>query len=140
MIEKIILPIIYKILNEVVNPINNDYVKPNKIDIRSHLINFDEEEIKAIVYDNKHKKFDDIKKEVFNKIVPTFTQDIMVNIFYSSFSNKYNTEFKEIVKIYENKPNNLSDLIYEIKKGKNKNKRNIVFTFSRIFDGITDRK
>ena len=140
MIEKIILPIIYKILNEVVNPINNDYVKPNKIDIRSHLINFDEEEIKAIVYDNKHKKFDDIKKEVFNKIVPTFTQDIMVNIFYSSFSNKYNKEFKEIVKIYENKPNNLSDLIYEIKKGKNKNKRNIVFTFSRIFDGITDRK
>ena len=131
---------IYKILNEVVNPINNDYVKPNKIDIRSHLINFDEEEIKAIVYDNKHKKFDDIKKEVFNKIVPTFTQDIMVNIFYSSFSNKYNKEFKEIVKIYENKPNNLSDLIYEIKNGKNKNKRNIVFTFSRIFDGITDNE
>ena len=42
------------------------------------------------------------------------------------------------LKIYENKPNNLWDLIDKLENGDLKKSKNIVFTFSRIFDGLTD--
>ena len=129
---------IYNILKEIIVPISDNYKRANKIDISSHLINFSLEEISAIVYDNKEKEFNEIKKEVFNKIVPILTQDIMVNIYYSSFYNKYKKEFNEISKIYEKKPNNFNDLINKIKNGEIQNHKNVIYTFSRIFDGLMD--
>ena len=46
--------------------------KNNKIVISQHLVNFNLEKIRSIVYNNRNKRLEEIKTEAFNKIVPTF--------------------------------------------------------------------
>ena len=127
---------IYELLKEGITPIiKEDSKKNTKIDISNHLVNFDLEEIRAIVYNNRNLNLEEIKNEIYQKIVPTFSQDIIVNMNYSSFSSKNPEEFKKIIEIYEKKPNNFEKFL-ETLKTKNQSK-NIIFTFSRIFDGLT---
>ena len=130
---------IYEILNHATS-IDDKLKKNIKIDISQHLVNFNLEEIRAIVYNNRNKTLEDIKTEVFEQIIPTFSQDIMVNMQYSSFKTKYPEDFKKIVEIYEKKPNNLAEFIKQLEDKKMKTNKNLIFTFSRIFDGLTDNE
>ena len=130
---------IYKTLKEAVIPnVKADSKKSIKIDFSNHLVNFSLEEIRAIVYNNREKNDDEIKNEIYKKIVPTFSQDIMVNMNYSDFSSNNPGEFKKIVEIYKQKPNNFEKFL-ETLKNKNQSK-NIIFTFSRIFDGLIENE
>ena len=125
-LKKIIIPF-YEISDSTQN-LN----KKNKINITSHLVNFSLEEVRAIIYENKGKTFEDIKSIILNKIVPTFSQDIMVNIHYST---KILDEDKEIIKnIYQNKPNNFIDFLNKIREKKISSHQNIIYTFSRFLD------
>ena len=46
------------------------------------------------------KNLDDMKKEVFKKIVPTFSQDLIIFASNSIFASKYPDDFKTILSIY----------------------------------------
>jgi len=71
-------------------------------------------------------------KEVFKKIVPTFCQDIIASIISSNLNRKYN-KFNEIVlNIYKNYHfNNFQSFFEKIKE-----KRNIIYTFSKITENL----
>ena len=130
---------IYDILKTVVDPINR--LKSYSIDLNNHLINFNLDEIRGIIYDNKGKNNEEIKKIIFQKISKIFSQDIMININYSSFNKKYNKEFKQIIEYYNTKPNNFNEFIESLNINNNNNDeikkhKNIIFTFSKIFEGI----
>ena len=117
---------IYELLKEGITPIIKEDSKKNiKIDISNHLVNFNLEEIRAIVYNNRNLNLEEIKNEIYQKMVPTFSQDIIVNMNYSSFSSKNPEEFKKIIEIYEKKPNNFEKFL-ETLKTKNQSK-NIIF-------------
>ena len=120
--------------------IDSNKSKTSTIDISKHLINFNLEEIRGIVYDNKRKSNEEIKKIILKKLAWTFSQDIMININYSSFHKKSKEEFEQIVEFYNKKPNNFDEFYdrFYVKGDVNDITlhKNIIFTFSKIFEGI----
>ena len=128
---------IYEILKDATS-VDEKLKKNIKIDISQHLVNFNLEEIRAIVYNNRNKSYEEIKTEVFKKIVPTFSQDIMVNMNYSSFKSKYPDDFNEIINIYKSKPNNLEEFIKQLEDKKIKTNKNVIFTFYLIMKMILE--
>ena len=102
-----------------------------------------EDEINTSVKKNKSYKKDELivhsndityQDKIFEKIIPTFSQDI---IFYgknSNFFQKYKEEFQKISDIYleeEKQHNNLKLYLENIKT-----KKHIIYTFSNILDSI----
>ena len=62
---------------------------------------------------------------------------------YSSFHSKYIEEFNHIIEYYNIKPNNFDEFFERLNLNKRKdinnqikNHKNIIFTFSQIFEGI----
>ena len=61
----------------------------------------------------------------------------MVNIkFSNTFKTKYQQELNQIINYYNTKPNNFNEFLNQLRNGKIKNHKNIIFTFSTIFDVI----
>ena len=132
---------IYDILKTAIEPFNKSI--KSTININSHLINFNLEEIRGIIYDNKGKSNEEIKNIILEKISFTFSEDVMINMNYSSFHSKYIEEFNHIIEYYNIKPNNFDEFFERLNLNKRKdinnqikNHKNIIFTFSQIFEGI----
>ena len=129
-------------------------LKEIKNDLNYQLINCDLEEIQGIFYQvsEKAKKGNNFiyennegqninnlniyKEKIFNKIIPTFSQDIIFFSKYSNFAQKYKEEFNNIISIYFNNKyqhTNLKSFLESIKS-----KKHIIYTFSNILDYILD--
>ena len=109
-----------------------------KIDLNQHLINFNMEELEALAYKfSKQKKYFnkniDIIYEIFKKIVPTFTEEIIASIFVSGFKEEKKDIADKIIDIYtEYHPSNLSDFLYN----KMDQQKNVIYTYSSISDDL----
>ena len=122
----------------------NDIIKTeNKIslnvDLKNELVNCDTEEIKGLIYkfsnELKDGETDQIEKynkeKIYNKIVPTFSQDIIFYAKNSLFSQKHKDDFETILDIFTQKPQNLRIYLKNIISNKH-----IIYTFSNILDAI----
>ena len=123
---------IKKIINDMVRkkPIH----KGLNYNLEKLLINCDEEEIRAIIYDANKKgvKKENMLEIILEKISLTLPQDILLYLKFNGFNQKYRKEYNKIVEYYEKGEHiNLSRFIQSMK-----NNRNIVFTFSNDFDTI----
>ena len=103
-------------------------------DLQKLLINCDEEEIMGMVYCNS-KKLNDKEKildEILSKISLVLPLDILLNLKFNGFSQKYKNEYKKILNYYKSgEHNNLSKFIQNMK-----NPKNIVYTFSNKLEFI----
>ena len=98
------------------------------------LINCDDEEIKANVYDASKKgiKKENILEHILSKISLTLPQDIFLYLKFNGFSQKYRKEYNRIKEFYEKGEHiNLSRFIQSMK-----NDKNIVYTFTNELDLI----
>ena len=100
------------------------------------------EEIRGFVYIASKKGIHDkneIINFIFHKIVPTFTEDMMLILQKSSFNAKYSSYYENILEIYKNNYSyNLDDFI-----SKCESNISIIYTFSIISDfllGKGDKK
>jgi len=140
-----ILKKIHKIINDFIKVEKTD---PLKINLKYELINCNLEEFQGLNYElSKTNDFhycnddiDDIEQQIklfiFQKIVPTFSQDIIFYLRNSSFSQKYIDEFKTILDIYhkdEHQHKNIKSYLENIDTNKH-----IIYTFSNIFDSVFD--
>ena len=96
------------------------------------------EEVRGLVYmakKNKYTEKNDIIKYILNKIVPTFTEDLMIII--HKFDSKAKPDFyNEVLDIYKNNYSyNLNNFI-----SKTKDKVSIVYTFSFFNDNLFEDK
>ena len=109
-----------------------------KIDLNKHLVNFNLEELEALVYKfSKQKQYFkknlDIVFEILKIIVPTFTQEIIASIFVSGFKEEKKDLSDKIFDIYtEYHPCNLSDFV----NNKMVHQKNVVYTYSSITDDL----
>ena len=114
----------------------NDYQKNMKNNFNKYVLNTDikfinKEEISGLVYIASKKGIkqkDNIIKFVLNKIVPSFSEDIMIILNTFGFKAKYNLYFENILDIYKtNYKYNLKEFIKN-----NSNNLSIIYTFSFI--------
>ena len=122
---------IYNVLSEIIS---------FNLDILNKNIKFiDKDEVRGLVYislKNKKKTEGEIIEFVLGKIVPTFTEDMIVYIQKFDFRNKYNLYYELIKKIYfENYKYNLFDYLKNIKYN-----ISIVYTFSSINDKLFENE
>jgi len=109
-----------------------------KMDLNKHLVNFNLEELEALVYKfSKQKQYFkknlDIIYEILKIIVPTFTQEIIASIFVSGFKEEKKDIADKIFDIYtEYHPCNLSDFV----NNKMIHQKNVVYTYSSITDDL----
>ncbi len=103
-----------------------------KFELENQLVNCDKEEILGIAFSNKDSNEDVIQKEIFKKIVPTFSQDILVAAKVSTFDEKNPGILNQIFDIYnEGDHSNLSNFLE-----KTNSQMNVVYTFSSILGNI----
>ena len=74
----------------------------------------------------------DMKEEVFKKIVPTFSQDLIIFASNSIFSSKYPNDFQTILTIYNSTEHRNLSLFLK----KMKNSKNVIYTFSHILETL----
>ena len=130
--EKNLAKDIYDIIMKMINFENCN------LDLNKFLVNFNLEEIEALVYKYSKKKtyFEqdiDIFDEVLKIIVPTFTEEIIASIFVSGFKEEKKDIADKILEIYkENHPHNFNDFINK----KMKAQKNIIYTYTSITDQL----
>ena len=121
----------------------NDYQKKMGDIYYKYILNtnikfINNEEIRGLYYIANKKGIkgkDDIIKFIFNKIVPTFTEDMMVILKNYGFKAKYDFYFENILDIYKsNYKYNLKDFIENTSYN-----LSIVYTFSFINDLIFEK-
>ena len=125
---------IYSVLKEIISfNLNN-----NKKDVvlNRNLKFVDIDEVRGLVFianKKKIKKKEEIIEFILNKIVPTFTEDMIIYIEKFDFKrNYYNRYYENIIQIYKkNYRYNLYDYLE-----KTKNRMVIMYTFSSISDKI----
>ena len=130
----------------LISTFNNN--KNLKIDLEKLLINCKQHDIEGLIFKiknnfvenkknkNKYKEIDYesfIIKEVFEKITPTFCQDIIASIISSNLNNKYYDDLKDmILNIYKNKKyNNFISFFKNITL-----RKNIIYTFSKVTENL----
>ena len=103
-----------------------------KFDLEKQFVNCDKEELLGIAYTVKDKGANQIQDEILKKIVPTFSQDILVAAKASTFENKYPNVLNKIYEYYvKGEHSNFTNFIE-----KTDNYMNIVYTFSSILENI----
>ena len=135
--------IAYKINNyiEIISSYNNN--KNLKLDLERLLINCEKHNIEKLIYKIKNEeklseiiepsKYEIILIEkIFNKIVPTFCQDIMASILSSKFDSRYHLMNEIVIKAYKK----YSYINFELFFEKIEKKKNIIYTFSKINENI----
>ena len=122
---------IEQVISDILTPKKQNQVI--EIDIRKQLINCDEEEIKALVYQYK-AEYDpqQMPSQVLGKISQTFSQDIIAFGKYSELAKNNLQLYQYIVESYSKvEHSNLNKYLSQIK-----NRKNIIYTFSNILDPI----
>ena len=124
---------IFSVLKEIKILISN---KSKKLNLNLKFI--DIEEVRGLIFIaiRNGLKDDEIKTFILEKIVPTFTEDIIICIKKSHFEIKYNYYYNSIIEIYKkNYKHNLYDYLQ-----KTKSKISVIYTFSSINDNIYENK
>jgi len=124
--------IFYK-LSEDFKKEENQNKAENKINLNE--INREENRIEL----NKDNRFIDFnlnkyKEKIFEKIIPTFSEDLIFYAKNSNFAQKYKEEFRNIMDIYferQYQHKNLKSYLEKIDSNKH-----IIYTFSNILDSI----
>jgi len=117
-----------------------------EFDVIKNVINFNINEFLGlvnyyIVFENEYNP-ERIEQKILEKIVPTFSQDIIALLYNNLFSQKKKEEFDKIRTIYQkNKCNNLQEFIWKKINTKEKQKMfnpeiSFVYTYTSIFDEI----
>ena len=131
--EKNLAKDIYDIIIKMINFENS------KFDLNKFLVNFNMEEIEALVYkySTMKKYFDksiDVFYEVLKILVMTFAEEIIASIFISGFKEEKKDIADKIVEIYEeNHPHSFNDFI----NNKMNIHKNIIYTYSSISEQIS---
>ena len=128
-----------KIWNQLMQIVTFNKNKNLKINLKEMLIIKYRDEISCLIYKiiNMEKNISnniDIEKEIYKILVPTFSQDLIISIKYSSFEKKNKKLCEYIYQIYQEKYRyNFIDFLNKIKEEKNlKNNKYIIYTFSDI--------
>ena len=114
-----------------------------KLDLGKLLINCEQHDIEGLIFKIKNEKqipkgIEGVKYEqiiigkIFNKIAPTFCQDIIASILSSNYDSKYHLMNEIIIKIYKN----CSCINFELFFEKIEKKKNIIYTFSKVTENI----
>ena len=114
-----------------------------KLDLGKLLINCEQHDIEGLIFKIKNenqipKGIEGVKYEqiiigkIFNKIAPTFCQDIIASILSSNYDSKYHLMNEIIIKTYKNCSFINFELFFE-KLDKNKV---IIYTFSKVTENI----
>ena len=123
---------------DVISSYNNN--KKLKLDLEKLMINCERHSIEGLIYkiktEESTEKESKIVKVIFEKIVPTFCQDIIASIISSKMNKKYQDYNDMVLKIYQkNKCVNFESFFTKVKK-----RRNIIYTFSKITEEIIGEK
>ena len=114
-----------------------------KIDLEKLLVNCKEHQIQSLIFkiknDMKNKKNNEaiekddlvkyeenIIKEVFKKIVPTFCQDIIASMLHSNLPQQYKKYNDDVLEIYKTCKYDNFDSYFK----KLPSKRNVIYTFT----------
>ena len=62
-------------MKELITSISNKEIKLN---LSKQLLNYNEDEINGIIYKSNSNNLEEIKLEIFKKIVPTFSQNLII--------------------------------------------------------------
>ena len=132
---------IYLILQEIMLFNYDSSEKINKLNlILNKKIKFiNNEEVRGLVYmatKKGYKEKKDIILFILNKIVPSFSEDLIIIMHKLDFKTKYNFYYENIINIY--KSNYSYNLINFIQK--TKENVSIIYTFSNINDNLLDYK
>ena len=134
--EKNLAKDIYEIILKMINFENS------KFDLNKFLINFNLEEIEALVYKySKKKKYFEpnivVFDEVIKALVVTFTEEIIASIFVSGFRKEKKDIADKIIDVYRDKhPHNFNDFI----NNKMNVQKNVIYTYSSISDQLVFEK
>ena len=135
------LEISKKIMNyfSAISSYNNN--KKLKLDLEKLMINCQSHSIEGLIYKIKNEELADISdskyekmliKKIFEKVTPTFCQDIIASIIFSKIDKKFR-EYNEIVlDIYQKKKCPNFNAFFE----KIDLRKNIIYTFSKITEEI----
>ena len=129
---------ISKDILRIINSLKELKILNNKkitYDIDKLLINCHKEEIQGIIYylSRLNKSAEDINDYILKKISFLLPQDIILLMHYSDKKNKYQKEYKKIIKYYnEEDHSNIINFLKLINQNKN-----IIYTFSNILDPIS---
>ena len=124
---------------DLISSFNNN--KKLKIDLGKLLINCKQHNIEGLIFKikndkNKNEEWinksileyeENIIKKVFEKIVPTFCQDIIASMMTSKIDQKYNRIKDTILEIYKKSNYNNFESFFQ----KIESKKNIIYTFSK---------
>ena len=118
-----------------------------KIDLDKLLINCKEHQIQSLIFKikndlskekianlegNKYEEY--IIKELFNKIVPTFCQDIIASMLNSNLPQDYNKYNEQVLEIYKQNKYDNFDQYFE----KLNSKKSVIYTFSKSNESILE--
>ena len=118
---------IFKMLNELIRSNSNKEVKVN---LSKQLLNCNKEEIDGIIYKSNSNNLEEIKLEIFKKIVPTFSQDLIIFTSNSFFASYYQDDYTKILDIYNTSEHrNLKLFLQNLR-----NFKYVIYTFSHILD------
>jgi len=117
-----------------------------QLDLIKNMINFNENEIFGLIYlftelENEFN-FVNIESKIYEKIIPTFSQDIIAILNYNLRRQKKFEILNKLNKIYkENLNNNLEEYILKkfdnsLKQNKTNIEVNLVYSYNSIFDEI----
>ena len=120
------------ILKMLKSLIQSNDKKECKVDLSKQLININKDEIDGLIYNSNKTNLVEIKEEVFKKIVPNFSQDLIVFASNSIFKTKNPIDFQNIISIYNSSEHR--SLFHYLEKMKNQ--KNIIYTFSHILDSL----
>ena len=122
---------IYLMLKDIIK-LAYDSSPKYKFDLEKQLVNCYKEELLGIAYSFKDKNVNEIQDEILKKIVPTFSQDIMIAIKVSKFETQNPDIVKKIFEYYEKgEHSNLSNFLEKTDKY-----MNIIYTFSSILENF----
>jgi hypothetical protein len=118
----------------VIASFNNN--KKLKLDLENLMINCQRHSIEGLIYkiktDESTERESKIVKKIFEKIVPTFCQDIIASIISSKMDEKYKDYNEMVLDIYQDKKCvNFETFFKRIEL-----RRNIIYTFSKITEEI----
>ena len=118
----------------VIASFNNN--KKLKLDLENLMINCQRHSIEGLIYkiktDESTERESKIVKKIFEKIVPTFCQDIIASIISSKMDEKYKDYNDMVLDIYQDKKCVDFATFFE----KIELRRNIIYTFSKITEEI----
>ena len=105
------------ILKMLKSLIQSNDKKECKVDLSKQLININKDEIYGLIFNSTKANIVEIKEEVFKKIIPNFSQNIIAFASNSIFKIKNPIDFQNIISIYNSTEH--KSLFHYLEKMKN---------------------